>query len=240
MTQPRSNPKLVAANSASEFRSELEKLDTHVPSRAEKRTSEHVERFTIARLLATLPLERFDYPLLIEHDDKPDFRLTMGSRTVGIEHTEGITENEAHAQALRAKGYGADFHFLPHAKVGETKKSRQQLIAEIRSDEPSEPWIGDSPEHEWAEFMVHFLQEKAVAFRKPEFEKLSQNWLLIYDNLPLPALDQEKASTLLFNALSAADGFADFDHVFIVSGEILYEFSNGRKLVHRNAKRNSS
>jgi len=235
MTKPKSNSILLSADTSDEFSRALERLDVQVPSRAEMRTTDHVERHTVARLLTTLPKDRFDYPLSISHGDTPDFRLTMGSRTVGIEHTEGITENEAHAQALRAKGNGPSVYFVPHPKLVEAKKSSKQLILEIQADEPSEPWFGDSAERDWAQFMRHFLQRKAVAFNRSEFEKFSQNWLVIYDNLPLPHVDLEKAAALLFENLNSTDGFSDFDHIFVVSGQDVCEFSIHGQTIHRSA-----
>jgi len=44
---------------------------------------------------------------------------------------------------------------------------------------------------------------KTKAFKKPGFKKCDMNWLLIYDNLPLPHVDIETAMRYLIEHLNS-------------------------------------
>jgi hypothetical protein len=61
---------------------------------------------------------------------------------------------------------------------------------------------------------------------KEGFEKFRQNWLLIYDNWSLPVLDREKAAQFLPPKIIESNCFNSFSSVYIITGNLVYEFSN--------------
>lgn len=132
---------VLLANTPTELKARLAELDIDVPPRSEGRTNHHTERYCIAHLLATLPIERLSFPLTLTHSDKPDFVLAMAGGDIGIEHTEAVPENVARADFLRAKqGLGPDVYFTPHAIPGEPRKTAAQLRDEIEADAPGCGW----------------------------------------------------------------------------------------------------
>ena len=66
---------------------------------------------------------------------------------------------------------------------------------------------------------------KIETLEKEGFEKFKQNWLLIYDNWSLPALDREKAAQFLLPKLIESDSFDSFGRVYIITGNLVCEFS---------------
>lgn len=214
------------ANSKAELAKVAKDVTVTVPDRSEGRTTDHTERYCVARLLISLPSERFQFPLQLEHGDRPDFVLTMAGTKVGIEHTEAVPPNVAHASFLRAKGHGPEIYFTPHAVPGEELKTGAQLIAEIEEDETGDGWCGDSAEHEWAAAMSYVVREKLKKARLEGFTRYDKNWLLIYDNWSLPAVDIHKAMSYLKPLLEADRTHEMFDSIFVLDGRELCELEN--------------
>ncbi len=176
---------LLRVDTRADLQAALKSLDSSVPKRSEGRRAEHTERFCIAHLLATLPHAYISFPLVVLHEDKPDFVLSMPSCSIGIEHTEAVAENVARAQFLREKGHGPDAYFAPHAVPGEARKTMTELLEEIERDEAGDGWVGDSGEL-WSKAMAHYAERKIA--KAASFRRYEKNWLLIYDNLFLPGL----------------------------------------------------
>jgi len=210
----------------------LAAIDTTVPLRTEGRTTQHTERYAVVRLLTVVLRGEFKYPVALVHRDRPDFLLSLGDTDIGIEHTEAVLENEAHSSALRESGFGAEVQFLSRALPGEPKRSRKELIEELELNKAGNGWGGDSVEREWAAAMLHAAQRKIEALNSPGFDRFEQNWLLIYDNCPLPALHEDEAAPILHQSFQRYSAFEQFDHIFVLSDQWLWEFSNREARVH--------
>lgn len=216
---------ILRANTAAELRARLAELDINVPMRSAGRRSHHAERYCIAYLLATLPIEQLSFPLTLTHSDKPDFLLAMTGGDVGIEHTEAVPENIAHADFLREKeGLGPEVYFTPRATPGEPRKTAAQLRSEIEADAPGCGWDGDSPEREWAAVMAHFVTEKIPKVTANGFVRYPANWLIVYDNWPLPAVNYSKAASYLAPFLVDMGAFSVFDAIFVHNDSRMCEF----------------
>lgn len=215
---------VLQAASIDELRSALGRLDIDVPERSSGRRSHHAERYCIAHLLATLAPSRLSFPLTLVHDDRPDFVLSMPGISIGIEHTEAVPENVARAQFLREKGAGPDVYFTPHATPGEPRKTSTALLQEIEADEDGDGWVGDGPDREWADAVVHFVKEKLAKATATGFKRFPQNWLLVYDNWPLPHVNWSLAAPRALSLLQALDAFTVFDAIFVMDGSQLCEF----------------
>jgi len=72
--------------------------------------------------------------------------------------------------------------------------------------------------------MESIVRTKLAKLQRPEFTKYGENWLAIYDNLPLPNVHLQQASHRL--APLVADTWAQapaFDRVFIERGPVILE-----------------
>lgn len=212
------------AETEAELAALVSMVHVDVPFRAEGRTKDHAERYCMARLLAALPANRLRFPLQLDHDDRPDFVLSMQEDRIGIEHTEVVPENVAHSEFLRGKGRGPDVYFTPHAAIDEPKKTGAQLIAEIEADDMGDGWCGDSFERDWAAAMLHFIQAKSVKALAEGFDRYAENWILLYDNWPGPNLDFGTAVSFLQGLLTECGPHA-FDSIFIIHGEEICEIT---------------
>lgn len=214
------------ANNQSELIAILAKKDISVPKRTEGRTKEHTETYAIAYLLSTLACtDLLNYPICLTHRDRPDFLLSCGERKIGIEHAEVVAQNEAHKTVLREKGNGSDVYFIAHAQPGESKKKAKELIEEIKANNGSEGWDGDSVEREWAAAMFHFVKQKEHGIRKEGFDRFGEDWLLMYDNWSLPALRIEAAVRSFFDLYKNKQSAKEFVRIFVISSDYLCEIS---------------
>jgi len=215
---------ILRANTPAELKSRLAGLDIDVPARSEGRRNHHAERYCIAHLLATLPIERLSFPLALTHSDKPDFLLAMPDGDVGIEHTEAVPENVARAEFLREKGLGPDVYFPPHVVPGESRKTAAELRSEIEANAPGTGWVGDSPQRQWATAMAHCIKEKLPKATADGFVRYPANWLIVYDNWPLPAVNYAKAASYLAPLLADMNAFSVFNAIFIHDDSKMCEF----------------
>lgn len=216
---------LVEAGSADALRALLVDIDVHVPPRHEKRTTTQVERYDIVHLLATLPGDRWAYPLKVHHADRPDFLLVDGTgRRIAIECVEVVSVNDAKKAHLRGLGHGPEMHYVERAVPGERLRPTKRLLKEITEDRPGPAWYGDSAEREWAAAMAHFATEKATSVGKDGYERGDETWLLVYDNWPLPSVKSDVAARHFIAQPVLAEILDTFGCVFVMDGKGVWEF----------------
>ena len=221
---------LLSARTFDELHDRLPDLNTTVPARPAPRGATP-EIYSIVRLLGSMPLAPEDFPLSLAKGERPDFALQLGARSIGIEHTEAIPQNVAHESTLRA-ALGRDTYLMRSAVVGEPRKSKKQLLAEIEEDRMPPPMMGDSVERGWAEAMAHCVDSKVASARKPGYAAHGEHWLAVYDNWPSPALERELALELLQESLKAGPAFAVFERIFILDERVLVDLRRDRSLLH--------
>ena len=222
--------KLLTAASAEELKVALAAIDIHVPIRTKGRKKEHSERYSIAHLLASLPSEDIFYPVNLTHQDRPDFFLQMANLDVGIEHVEAVPENHVWASIYRQKGVGPQVHLLEKHQPGELSRSNNTILNDIIRDKASSPWVGNEVEVDWAKVMLHFIDAKVKIINKSGFAKFEENWLLIYNNWPLPSVHHEEACSLLTNSFPNKILPSEFNRVFILDSKVLCEFGKRTRL----------
>jgi hypothetical protein len=194
---------ILSAADKTQLCSTLKSIDISVPLRTEGRTTEHAETWTICRLLATMAeLNLVHYPLTVQHRDRPDFLVQFGETPIGIEVTEAISEQYAAYSALAEREFPDVLIEPGHFRWGRPKLTTNEMRALLRQDQLSaSPWVGDRAEREWALYIQSIVESKLAKLAKPGFSHFSENWLSIYDNLPLCHIDLEKAVSFLQPAL---------------------------------------
>lgn len=205
-----------------------------VPKRAHGRSKEHLERYSVMHLISALMIaDRVVYPVRLVHRDRPDFMLSMGFRHIGIEHTEAISQNEAHKAVLRQRGFGPSTWYISRVSPDEPRKRYKKLIQEIEANDPGDGWEDNSPEIEWADVMLYFLGDKLNAMKKDGFQRFDEDWLIIYDNWNLPALRVHEAAQFFFEAVQQMGSSQEFHHIFIMSNQLFCEVSATDYKVYR-------
>jgi hypothetical protein len=218
---------LSAANSA-ELQSVLQSVDISVPLRTEGRTTEHTETWAICRLLSTLVESNLvTYPASVRHRDRPDFLLQFGEMQVGVEVTEAISQQYAAYSALAEREFPDVFLEPGHFRWGAPKLTTDEMRSLLRQDQlSSSPWVGDRAEREWALYIQSVVESKLAKLAKPGFSHFSENWLAIYDNLPLCHIDLEKALSFLQPALAAFwSRSPTFAAVYVEHGPVIVRLS---------------
>lgn len=215
---------LLQARDEAEICRLLAQLDIAVPLRSEGRDTKVVERYAIAHLLATLPANRFDFPLAVFHRDKPDIVIQTASCTIGVEYTEAVPENLAHADVLRERTGGPDTYWAGHHTPGEPKKTAKRLLRDIQANEPGDGWYGRQVEAEWVAAMAYCAESKIQKAAAADFDLFDENWLLIYDNWGLPNVDYGQAAPTLLAQLETLSAFSTYASIFVFNSSHLLEF----------------
>ena len=214
---------VLSASSIDDLAAALRSYNCVVPERAAGRTNDHVERYSIVRLLGTIAWAPADFPLKLLKRERPDFLLDCGGRSIGIEHTETLTENAGKEASLRSKGHGPEAYFPRPMILGETRKSSRQLIGEIEANKMGTGWCGDSVERSWVDAMLHFFRDKSVEGCKRGYQRFAHNWLIMYDNWNAPALNREKAIPRLHQQLQDPSNWQVFERLFILDDRVLID-----------------
>jgi hypothetical protein len=203
---------------------QLSTIDISVPLRSEGRTKEHCERWSICRWLSTYP--SLNFPLILMHRDKPDFYLRTGKQEIGIEHTEAIPEDYAHATVVSERRNDNSVVDMSLFKWGQKREAKEIYEIASRTKLTGPGWNGDAPEYEWARVIYEIAKNKTVLLMKDEFVKYPTNYLLIYDNLTLPYLDHPKASSILRSYLKNYwNSGTVFNGIFVQSDALIIYFS---------------
>lgn len=203
-------------------------IDISVPPRGEGRTSDHCERWSICRFLATYAdSELLEFPLRLEKRERPDFLVSLPHEDVGIEVTEAVPADWARVAAHSQKQDGDDVAFLHRFRPGENLRSVDEVKRIATGASWGAAWAGDSPERDWAEAMVHFVMQKVKTFAKPGFGRFASNWLLIYDNWPLPDVDRASAAGYFMRRLLDLNQSLPFERIFVESGQSIWQLCAG-------------
>ncbi|BBN87054.1 hypothetical protein [Azospira sp. I09] len=215
----------LSAQSAAELLQQLREIDISVPLRTEGRTTEHCERWSICRFLASYAESSLiNYPLRLQKRERPDFLLEIPFGSVGIEITEAVPPDFAWADAKREELNYDTLTFIHRFEPGEPRRSKEEIDRIARGATWGDVWAGDAPEREWADAMLHFARRKAEALAKTGFERFPADWLLIYDNWPLPAVDDSKAAAYFMELLCTQPGPLPFDRIFVECKRSIWQF----------------
>lgn len=220
------NTDIATTYDSNSLRDVLRAIDISVPLRTEGRKTAHTERWAICRLLSTLDKHgRLDYPVSVTHQDKPDFLVMQNSFQVGAEATEAISEQYAAFSALAEREFPDILLDPGHFRWGCHRKTVEKMREILRQDRlAAPPWEGERPEEEWALYMESIVRTKLKKLKHPDFKKYSENWLVIYNNLPIPNVHLQRASNRLLPKI--ADMWSDtpvFERIYIEHGPVILE-----------------
>lgn len=220
--------KEICANNREHLLSILKKINISVPPICNGRKTEHCERWSICRLLATLASrEKIDFPMQLIKRERPDFLLANDDRQIGIEITEAINPEYAKAKTLpEAKVDGAiiDPSLFKWKTPARPLKVLRSIISRQKLTGPG--WDGSSVEIEYADAILDNIETKTKKLHSEGYGRFSENWLSIYCNLTLPALDIEEAN--LFFKEKAENYWSDssFTRVFVDNGKAIIAYSS--------------
>ena len=240
----------ISAKSHRELQALLVGVDISVPHRGDKedkRTTAHVECWSVCKFLATYGHTRFvRYPLTLEKRERPDYRMCSRDLVVGIEITEAVSQDMARIDAMRYAEDEVVCLDMSLFRPGTPRRSTQELRAILEGSRYSETeetvedknefdtvqsrpmgpgWAGDGAERDWAEAIHKVIETKVASAKKLGFVRFDETWLLVYDNLSLPMLNVPRAAELLLPKLAPMWEQPVFEEVFIEYGKQFVRFS---------------
>jgi hypothetical protein len=206
----------------------LRAIDISVPPRRSERTNDHVERWSIARLLATLA-ESGDlaYPLRTEKRERPDYFVSQNSKKIGYEITEAINPQYIQAQSLPEAQEEQNIVDAGHFKWGNKHNLDQLRDISSRKHLTAPPWEGNSVEREYAQMVRDIVQKKTEVLNKSGFTKYAENNLIIYVNQILPILVSEEATKLCSEGLLEYWENTSFDNVYAECYSEIHIYNKG-------------
>ena len=231
---------IITADSYFELTEQLRRIDISVPRISRGRTKLHTERWTMYRFLATHgDLSEFVYPLTVVHKDRPDFRIEMHGRKIGVEVTSAMPEEYARALALRDKHYPNSPMEPDYFRWGSPKRTNRailRILMESQSRLSGPGWVGDSVEREWAVAICAAFQSKTKVLNAKGFKRYQWNGLLVHDNVPQVGMDLEAALIHLRTRLKAVSeslpaSWRTFSALFIESHERFVAVETGSSFV---------
>lgn len=158
----------------------------------ERRTKEHVERAMAVRVLnCLLGSGDLTFPLAVRHWDRPeqtpDFELRMPTRAVGLECTELSNPDYVRFRHYAARRFPDVELFDPgEFRVDRPKRSPADMDILLQAGSlTAPPYAGKEPEREWLIYLSSALKAKQQRLQL-HYTLQSEQWLAIYDNLPLP------------------------------------------------------
>lgn len=227
----------IKARSVTDLINQLASINISVPPIEEGRTTEHCERWNICHLLASIyTVYSPEFPIELIKRERPDFLLTTSRSAIGIEITEAIQSDYARARVL-PEAMKDDSVIDPSLfKWGSPKKSLQELREIVSRKELTGPgWEGDEVEVEWSNAIKDTINKKTKKLFSKGFQKFNENWLSIYDNANSFALDINKASAYINEALRDYWSTGCFNVIFVEIGELILKITQTNSMqIHLN------
>lgn len=208
---------------------QLALIDISVPPIDEGRTTEHCERWSICRLMATIFIDQdFKFPIKLVKRERPDFCLHTGPNQIGIEVTEAIQPDYARARVLPEAGLDESILDPSLFKWGSPKKSLKELRSIASEKKLTGPgWDGEEIEVEWSTAIFDTIKKKSAKLISKGFKKYKENWLSIYDNANSFAIDIDISISIIAKELSKYWSNESFDKIYVETGKLIIEISNG-------------
>lgn len=112
----------------------LEKIPVPIPPRGKGRTRKHTENWVIRYFLEAIAESGLlEYPLCVEHRERPDLVISSRIGKTGIEITEAVSEVSARVDAL-----------IGHREISEEMASKNRSEAHANSD-PDDLGVSSEP-----------------------------------------------------------------------------------------------
>jgi hypothetical protein len=221
----------ISSEDAPDLLRQLAETDIRVPRKTEGRTSQHRERYTMARFLATACTQGWlDFPLSLVHHDNtgnPDFLLTSPSYSIGVECVEAVSQSWYEIDVLRERHYAGAVVSVPKLEPGAQALSHSAKHAIACGVKVAPPWMGKDPEQAWAKAHEHFIAGKVQKLRNGNYRPLSRLWLLVQDEWSTPVHGSDsimEAAEILVPRLPPLFATPAFEKIFILSSPLLLAF----------------
>ena len=190
-----------------------------------------IERQDLDAFLSRLSRIEDQMPNAILESERPDFIVTFGRESIGIETTRTVHQECVRALKLQASTHPCQWVNLTNLVGGQSRRTNCQLERSFGAAALLQPWkTVEESMQDWKLKVSVALNSKRQKLGRPSYQIFGENWLLIHDFPPLPV--DWHTRELVFQHLT--DIFAqqpkstrDFEKIFIHSGDWLFRSCQG-------------
>jgi hypothetical protein len=176
-----------------------------------------------------------EFPVCVEHRDKPDFVLSSRARRIGIEISSYTDEEVRRARYLGDTRFPNAF--IPNAFdtnialcSARDRSSNEEIIDEMFNWEALGEDIIEAAEH-IARKIFAIIQLKRQKFHSPDFAKFDENWLMLTDYFnPFSDWITEDILSRHFGAACQRSNVfgTEFDRIYIFHGPRCFRVQQGQ------------
>ena len=229
---------MIEAKTGEELLHELERL-SYKCRQSQTTSTKRLEIYGITVMLHKFVRKKLlNYPVVLEHIDRPDFILTLNDgNSIGIEHTLSVAQNQGHTQVQIRQAYGAGDDIGHPRKLPYRESDLESLQKELETNTLlNTGWYDGVTELEWPKAVGQSVNAKIQVVKKPGFNRFQQNWLLIDDGNGIPLeitrqIEQDHVSSRMLKSLhdfTLHDKAYDvFDRIYVLATGNLCEFDEG-------------
>lgn len=194
-------------------------------------TKKITEKRDLDAFLSRLSRIEGQSPTAVRDSERPDFIVTFGRGTVGIEITRTLYQECARVLRMHASNHPHQWVNLTHLVDAGHRRTNSELGRSIGPTALLQRWkpVAESM-LDWKRKVAIALNSKRQKLAGSGYQFFTENWLLIHDFPPLSVDWQTRE--LAFQHL--ADVFSqsptpvrDFDKIFIHSGDWLFRWCQG-------------
>jgi len=189
-------------------------------------TRKHIERSQLDALIGRITQLGYDPPSSIRDSERPDFILDIRGRNIGLETTSAVYQEYKRGRMLHRTGYPAGCVAMSGLQDGERRRSNDEIVHDMLTI--GGPWQdADEGMVDWREKIADSLNSKRSKLSDPDFQRFDENWLLIFDEPPLPddVFTYDRACRHLADLFCQAPTTSrDFESVFIYSDRYLFRW----------------
>ncbi len=184
----------LSSTSAAELESKLRLIDIAVTLEHGLEKQHQCEIWCICRFMASIARGTLlSFPLNLIGSERPDFILHLKTRRIGIEITEACNEDYQWARQLSV---GIKDSFLEPSMFAQRVKILKGSKYKPAIGLPGMPLTGrgrqgNESDEEWIKYVSEAIAKKSLALKKTGFERLDEDWLLIYVNAPTGPIHPE-------------------------------------------------
>ena len=216
--------KTVSFSSKREVIEFYNRFDWKMRRRGEGRDTEEVEIKLFADfMLNVLEKDFWDYPVMVTHQDRPDYVIDSKHKHIGVEITEQWSKN--FGQALAISDNVDDFVFIELSDFNintDSKKISGKEIARLvsKGNLTGPPSMAYDEEKNWIKRTINTINRKSLKFAfYPNNEKYDESYLLIFDVRPETPIFKDITPAMLLPLYSLRTS-CPFSNVFFMDSHL--------------------
>lgn len=173
-------------------------------------------------ILNCIDFSKWNFPVKITYDDKPDFLIESENCLIGIELTEQWSKNFGHALFLSENSDGliepSDFNIDTDITKLKGKKVAE-LVSKRKLTGP--PSVGYQEEENWVKRILLTANIKAKKYIEyKEYKNFHENYLVIFDVRP-ESPDLDDVTDEMLSPIYSLTKSTPFTKIFCVDGHII-------------------